>query len=162
MVRSFARCRRIALLAGFAAALAACGGSNTPKPLVTSPTTRSSTPTTRLSSTTAGTTLAVATTRTVVTSATPSTAQATCTASISDPAPSQHAVETVTIKSNQPSAPISISAVYKTTTLTYTGTTDSAGNGSVQFNIGTAIVGNTVKLTVTIRAATCTTSFTTK
>ena len=111
----------------------------------------------------AATTRAVATTtKTAGTVTTGTGPQATCTASISTVAPIKNSNETVTVKSNQPNSTISISAEYKTTTLTYTGTTDGAGNGTVLFNIGTAVSGNTVKLTVTVRAATCSTSFTTQ
>ena len=103
------------------------------------------------------------TTSPTTTAPTTSTTQAagpTCTATASDPTPGDGGSETISITSNQPSAPITATADYKTVDHTFTGTTDSTGSGSVTFSIGSPTAGFTVNVDVTVGAASCSTSFT--
>ena len=64
------------------------------------------------------------------------------------------------VTSNVPNAPVSLTAHYRTTDSTYTGSTDAAGNASITFGIGRPTIGYTVVVDVTVGTAACQTSFT--
>jgi hypothetical protein len=90
-----------------------------------------------------------------------SPAPPSCSASMSDPAPAQGGSETAHIDSNVPTADVRVTAHYKSTTSTYTGTTNATGVADVTFQIGHPAAGYTVVVNVTVGAqATCSTSFT--
>ena len=84
-----------------------------------------------------------------------------CSVSMSVPNPTTPgSTETANISSNVPNAAVTVQASYKTTTSTFSGTTDSTGSGSVPFDIGSATAGYTVAVNVTVGSARCSTSFT--
>jgi hypothetical protein len=79
---------------------------------------------------------------------------------MANPTPGDGGSETVEVTSNQPNAPIGVTARYRTTTSSYAGTTDGSGSGSVTFGIGRPTIGYTVRVNVTAGQATCATAFT--
>jgi hypothetical protein len=80
---------------------------------------------------------------------------------MSNSAPPAGGSETATIASNVANASVNVSAAYKTTTSTFMGQTDGAGNASITFGIGHPTVEFTVVVTVTVgNAANCSSSFT--
>ena len=84
-----------------------------------------------------------------------------CSASASNPTPSRGGDETINFSSTIANAGATVTAHYRTTSSTFTGMTDAAGNGSVTFNIGQATPGEAVPVDVDIGGrARCTTSFT--
>jgi hypothetical protein len=107
-----------------------------------------------------------ATTSTTLGSGAPSTAAATggagtCTATISNPTPSDGGAETILVTSNIPDTAVTATIYYETTTSQYPGITSASGSASIAFGVGQATVGDTVTITVVVGSgATCTTSFT--
>jgi hypothetical protein len=83
-----------------------------------------------------------------------------CTASVSNASPTANQTVDVQVESNLPDTTVTATAHYKTTATTKTGSTDSAGNATVPFRIGSAMSGFTVEVDVAVGGATCTTSFT--
>jgi hypothetical protein len=81
---------------------------------------------------------------------------------MSNPNPPDGGTETASIQSSIPNAPATITAVYKTTTSSYGGTTDGSGNASITFGIGDPTVGFAVIVSANVGngAASCSTSFT--
>jgi len=107
-----------------------------------------------------------ATTATTLASGVPTTALAaggasTCTATISNPTPSDGGAETIQVTSNIPDTDVTATIYYETTTSEYPGMTNPSGSASIAFGVGEATVGDTVTITVIVGSgATCTTSFT--
>ena len=87
----------------------------------------------------------------------------TCTASMSNPTPSDNSTDDVNVQTAAGAA-VSATAHYKTTVTTHTGTADSSGKASIAFNIGGATKGYPVQVDVTVSeggtTASCSTSFT--
>lgn len=76
-------------------------------------------------------------------------------ASVSNPSPSQYSTESVRVNAavnGQPvqGAQVKITAHYKSTDSTYTGTTGTSGTASIPFSIGRASIGYTVKVDVVV------------
>jgi hypothetical protein len=92
--------------------------------------------------------------------AAPPTATPSCTATISNARPTRGATVTVSVKSNQPNAPVQLVINYRTTTMNQSATTDSTGSASVVVSIGAATVGYPVDVAIAIGAARCSTTFT--
>jgi hypothetical protein len=66
----------------------------------------------------------------------------------------------VSVKSNQPSAPVQLVINYRTTTMNQSATTDSTGSATVAVSIGAATVGYAVDVAIAIGTARCSTTFT--
>jgi uncharacterized membrane protein YjfL (UPF0719 family) len=79
---------------------------------------------------------------------------------MSNGSPADYTDVTANIRSNVPNAAVILKKQYKTTTSYDSGTTNSSGNAATTFNISGATIGYRVAVTVTVRAATCSTSFT--
>jgi hypothetical protein len=80
---------------------------------------------------------------------------------MSNAAPAQDSVVSVLVGSGQPNTPLQVTVEYRTTTLRYPGTTNASGAATIAFSIGKATIGFTVRVTVSVGPATCSTSFTT-
>lgn|GEM_PF-878854 len=84
---------------------------------------------------------------------------------VTDPAPPQNSTQTVCARlitngQARPDVPVTIKVYYKTTTSTYTGTTNSEGVSPIAFKIGSATVGYQVRIDVQFTTGhTATTSF---
>lgn len=87
-------------------------------------------------------------------------ASPSCSITLSNYSPPDGYQEAATIASNQPNASVTITKYYKTTTTTDTGTTDSGGNASIDFNISGATAGYPVRVVASVGSAGCSTSFT--
>jgi hypothetical protein len=84
---------------------------------------------------------------------------ATCTATVSNPTPSG-GTETVTVHAST-SGIIVVNAHYESTMGIYSGSTDSAGNGTVSFSISSPTKGYTVVVDLIVgHKAQCSTEFT--
>jgi hypothetical protein len=85
-----------------------------------------------------------------------------CEATMSNPRPGISGDDTVSIMSNIPNAPVTITQHYKTTTSTDSGTTDGTGSASITFNMAYPAIGYSVQIDVNIGdgESTCSTSFT--
>jgi hypothetical protein len=83
-----------------------------------------------------------------------------CHASMSNDTPGRGGSDTLNVASNVPNTTITMTAHYKTTNSTYTGTTDGGGSGSITFGIGHPTAGYRVVVDVTVGSAHCQTSFT--
>lgn len=96
------------------------------------------------------------------TTAAPAAALA-CSASMSNPTPSQYSTTTAVVHTAGGAA-VSATAHYKTTDTTNSGTADSSGVADIPFRISRATKGYTVVVDVTVtlsgRSASCSTSFT--
>jgi hypothetical protein len=80
---------------------------------------------------------------------------------MSNPTPGQGGSETVHIDSNVVNTALTVTAHYKTTDSTYSGTTNGSGSSDVTFGIGRPSLGYTVRVDVNISGkASCSTSFT--
>ena len=117
------------------------------------PSTSTSTPTTPTTS--VRSTAAVAGAPTTTAPATPS-----CTATNSNARPARGTTVTVSVKSNQPNAPVQLVITYRTTTMNQSATTDSVGSANVAVPIGAATVGYAVDVAIAIGTARCSTTFT--
>lgn len=90
-------------------------------------------------------------------------ASVTCTASMSNTAPSDNSTDYVYVRT---SAGVNVSATahYKSTNTTHTGTANSSGTASIAFDIGGATKGYTVQVDVTVSSGgasgSCSTAFT--
>jgi hypothetical protein len=86
---------------------------------------------------------------------------AACTASVDNRTPAAGESVVVTVTSNVPATPFTVTAHYKSKDRPLSGVTNSAGAGSVTFDVGSATKGYTVKVDVNISGkATCSTEFT--
>jgi hypothetical protein len=72
-----------------------------------------------------------------------------CVARMSDANPGQGGTETVIIDSHVASQPVKVTAHYKSTDSTYSGSLDSDKHAEVEFSIGKPTVGYTVVVEVT-------------
>ena len=98
-----------------------------------------------------------------VTSPPPQPASLTCTASMSNSAPSDNTTDDVSVQTSA-GASVTATAHYKSTNTTHSGTANGSGQASIPFDIGRATIGYTVKVDVTVSSgsatASCSTSFT--
>lgn len=90
----------------------------------------------------------------------PPPAAQSCSVTLSNYSPPDYSYVTAYIQSNVPDSPVSLSKAYRTTTSYDSGTTDSSGNASITFYDSGATIGYRVVVTVTVRSASCQTSFT--
>ena len=85
-----------------------------------------------------------------------------CTVTISNPSPAAGTTETASVQSTVAEAPVTASLFYKTVTSSHAGSTDGAGNATINFNIGRLTPGFTVNVVINVGngAASCSSSFT--
>lgn len=83
-----------------------------------------------------------------------------CSVSLSNDNPPQYSDVIATITSNVPNTAVTLTRAYRKTTSTQTGLTNPNGTATIAFNISAPLVGVAVVVTVSVGAATCTTSFT--
>jgi hypothetical protein len=100
------------------------------------------------------------TVRTTAAAAVASAAAPSCTVTISNARPTRGTTVTVSVKSNQPNAPVQLVITYRTTTMNQSATTDPTGSASVAVPIGAATVGHAVDVAIAIGTARCSTTFT--
>jgi hypothetical protein len=78
-----------------------------------------------------------------------------------NPTPGDGGLNSVTVQSNVPNTPGTITMHYKTTDHPFPITTDSSGSAYLSFSMGRPTIGYTVQVTVDLnRQAACSTSFT--
>ena len=88
----------------------------------------------------------------------------TCSASMTDAAPTQYSTTSVVVRTGTAASQVSATARYKSTSTTNSGPADGSGVASIPFRISRATIGYPVQVAVAVSAgasrATCSTSFT--